>query len=258
MTINAFLLAAVAVVAATPPQAQTVQVTVPRANVRAEPSERAPILQQVTPKDQIEWRATDGDWFKVLLPPNPALGGARVEAYISKKVARLGPASATPAAPAAAMSDPVAAPMPKAATVFLGVGADGVVLSERTIDVSSSGNRDAWTIPADLDAVAASKAVSFDVSVPDGGPIARGTVTPVLVKLSDVRGNSAVLQVASLRGDRDWKADDIETTTTSTGPDVWHLVPDRALKPGRYAIVLRPTRSGIDAPRIVWPFEIRK
>jgi hypothetical protein len=138
------------------------------------------------------------------------------------------------------------------------VGADGLVLPERAVDVTASGNRDVWTVAADIDAVAASKAVSFDVSVPNGGPIAQGTVTPVLVKLSEVRGNSAALQVVSLRGDRDWKADDVETTTTSTGPDVWHLVPDRALKPGRYAIVLRPSTSGIDAPRIVWPFEARK
>ncbi len=70
-------------------QATLVKVTVPKANVRSEPSDKAPILQQVTPNDIIELREDMDGWFKVLLPPNPALGGARVEAYLSKKVAKI-------------------------------------------------------------------------------------------------------------------------------------------------------------------------
>jgi hypothetical protein len=77
------------VAAALVAQATLVKVTVPKANVRSEPSDKAPILQQVTPSDVIELREDMDGWFKVLLPPNPSLGGARVEAYISKKVAKL-------------------------------------------------------------------------------------------------------------------------------------------------------------------------
>src|SRR6478672_801664 len=93
-------LAVVLLVSAANAQSQMVRVTVPKANVRSEPNDKAPILQQATPNDQIEWRATEGDWFKVLMPPNPALGGARVEAYISKKVSKLQAAAPMPAAPA--------------------------------------------------------------------------------------------------------------------------------------------------------------
>jgi hypothetical protein len=246
-----------AVAAAAPPQTQTVQVTVPRANVRAEPSERAPILQQVTPKDQIEWRSTDGDWFRVLLPPNPALGGARVEAYISKKVSRLSAPAVAAASPSPTV-EPAAPVAAKAVTVFLGVGAGGVVLTERTASVAASGNRDVWTIDADVEAVAASAAASLDVSVTQPGPIDPGAVAPLLVKLSGVRGDAAVMQVGSTRADRDWKADEVGTTVTEMSPGVWHVVPDRALKAGAYAVVLRPTRDGTSAPKGVWAFQIRK
>src|SRR5262245_11424878 len=114
------VLLAVSVPAAQP---QLVKVSVPKANVRSEPSDKAPILQQVTPQDVIEYRETQGDWFKILLPPNPSLGGARVEAFISKKVAKLGPAPAPSAAPATPAA-PAAPPPPRidthALNVFLG------------------------------------------------------------------------------------------------------------------------------------------
>ncbi len=91
-TLAALLMMSLVAVAGVAAETAHVKVTVPKANVRSEPSEKAPILQQVTPDDVIELREELDGWFKVLLPPNPALGGARVEAYISKKVAKIVPA----------------------------------------------------------------------------------------------------------------------------------------------------------------------
>jgi hypothetical protein len=79
----------------------TVKVTVARANVRADASERAPVVTQVTLGTILTLKAIEGDWFRVQLPA--MAGGLRVEAYISKKVSAietLAPGAATPAATA--------------------------------------------------------------------------------------------------------------------------------------------------------------
>ena len=66
---------------------EKVRITVSRANVRSEPSEKAPVIAQVTRGTELECRGEDGGWFQVRLPFDPRLGGVRVEAYVSKKVA---------------------------------------------------------------------------------------------------------------------------------------------------------------------------
>ena len=85
-----------------------VRVTVPTANVRSQPSESAPIVDTVSWGKVLELKSEEGEWYFVSLPPDPRLSGARVQAYISKKVARLETgtppadvAAATPAVPSA-------------------------------------------------------------------------------------------------------------------------------------------------------------
>ena len=77
-------------------QEGAVRVTAPRANVRAEASETSPVLTQVNQGTLLFLIAVEGDWFHVRLAPDPRLANARVEAYISKKVAKLEPATTPP------------------------------------------------------------------------------------------------------------------------------------------------------------------
>jgi hypothetical protein len=102
----AWLLLLVALSTSISAQTQIVRITSLTANVRSEASEKAPILQQVKRGAVLELREAQAEWFKVLLPPMSALGGARVEAFVSKKVAKL------EAAPAGYVATP--APVPAA------------------------------------------------------------------------------------------------------------------------------------------------
>src|SRR5262245_29127062 len=112
------VLVAVALAMATPALAQTggsVRVTATRANVRAEPHEKAAVVSQVTSGTVLPLRAVEGDWYRVQLPADPRLGGVRVEAFISRKVAALVTGEAAggtkPAATTPAASAPAAPPV---------------------------------------------------------------------------------------------------------------------------------------------------
>jgi hypothetical protein len=102
-----------------------VRVTVPRANVRAEPSEQAPILTQVTAGSVFDVRGIEGDWFRIQL----IVSGVRLEAWISKKVSAL--VASAPSLPAVAarsaaaratVRPPASARFEDAARYGLGVG----------------------------------------------------------------------------------------------------------------------------------------
>jgi hypothetical protein len=84
----------------------SVKVTVPRANVRSEPKDTAPVLTQVTSGTVLTLIEIDGDWFHVQLPPDPRLGGVRVDAYISKKVSTVVSMAAPGATPAPSTTAP--------------------------------------------------------------------------------------------------------------------------------------------------------
>ena len=95
-----------------------VKVSVAKANVRAEPNEKAPVLTQVTLGTVIVLKAIEGDWYRVQLAPDPRLGGARVEAYLSKKVATIVKPGASASATASGSASPsAAAPAEPATTV---------------------------------------------------------------------------------------------------------------------------------------------
>lgn len=81
------------------PRAQSgdvVKVTVPRANVRSEPRDNAPVLLQAKSGDSLQLLGVEGEWYHVRLQ----LGAMRVDAYISKQVSTLvkAPPMPTPAA----------------------------------------------------------------------------------------------------------------------------------------------------------------
>ena len=110
----------------------SVKVTVPRANIRSEANDRAPVLTQVPSGTLLQLLSVEGDWFHVRVP----VGSLRIEAYISKKVAAL--ASAPAAAPAPAAASP--APAPAAAGSVDGMSV--AVESERDLDVGDAASRD--------------------------------------------------------------------------------------------------------------------
>lgn len=250
-------------------QSQMVKVTVPKANVRSEPSDKAPILQQATPSDQIEWRATDGDWFKVLLPPNPALGGARVEAYISKKVSKLEARAEMPTAvptdaPAAVADGALVGEpaVPKidthAANVFLGSIVDGTVLTPASVVIVPSGNRQAWTIQNSGDwKAAADKRPSLVVSIGDRAGFSAAGLAPSVVKLAASPPGVTGVVIGSTKGDKDWKSDEIPLEMTEGTVGVWNVKPVKDLKPGDYAIIMRPSDSTVLMPKIAWAFTVK-
>lgn len=261
-SIGRVLLALVALSAIVNAQAQVVRVTVPKANVRSEPNDKAPILQQATPKDQIEWRATEGDWFKVLLPPNPALGGARVEAYISKKVSKL---EAAPAMPVASTPAPVdAAPaVPKidthAANVFLGSIVDGALLKQESVSIGLSGNRLWWILPSSGDrSAAADRRPAFVVSIGDRAGFPADGLAPVIVKLATPPSDLSGQVIGSHKPDgKDWKLEQAAFDVTQGTVGVWNLKASKDLKPGDYAIIMRPSGSKALAPEIAWTFTVK-
>ncbi|HEY6359164.1 MAG TPA: SH3 domain-containing protein [Vicinamibacterales bacterium] len=90
------------------PEHGTVRVTVARANVRAEASETSKVLAQVTQGMELELLSVEGDWFYVRVP----VSGLRLDAYISKKVAKLAAPSPPPAPGPGRRGSPPAQPRP--------------------------------------------------------------------------------------------------------------------------------------------------
>jgi hypothetical protein len=246
-------------------QSQWVRVTVAKANVRSEPSDKAPILQQATPRDQIEWRATEGDWFKVLLPPNPGLGGARVEAYISKKVSKLEAAKAMPASAEATAGKPrepapPAAPAidTHAANVFLGTIVGGTLLPAMSAEIRPGGGREQWIVRPGADAVVSpNKRPSFVVSIGDRAGFSVEGLVPSLVKLSTLSGSTTDLVAGSTKGGKGWKSDEVSVELIETAAGVWNIKLSKDLKPGSYALVMTPSSPKDPMPEIAWAFTVK-
>lgn len=240
-------------------QSQMVKVTVPKANVRSEPSDKAPILQQVTPSDQITWRATEGDWFKVLLPPNPALGGARVEAYISKKVSKL---EAAPAMPVSAPAEPAPPAAPKAdmhlVNMLLGSGADSALVQEAPVQMLPAGNRQAWVVErADAWPAIDEKRPSFTLSIGDQAGFTRKDVAPGMVRLGPPPAGVTGLLVQTTKDGKDWKADFLGVIVDDATAGIIKFQPGKDLKPGDYAIILRMIKESRDVGVKAWAFTVK-
>jgi hypothetical protein len=262
---GAFFLAALSVSAVVLPisaahaQSQMVRVTVPKANVRSEPSDKAPILQQATANDQIEWRATEGDWFKVLMPPNPALGGARVEAYISKKVSKLETAAAMPLATPV---EPPPAAVPKAgmhlANMLLGSGSETKLVQETPVQMLPDGDRQAWVVErADNWPAIDEKRPSFTLSIGDQAGFTRKDVAPGMVRLGPAPAGSAGLLVQTTKDGKDWKGDFVGVFVDDATSGIIKFQPGRDLKPGDYAIILRMMKESRDVGVKAWAFTVK-
>lgn len=127
----------------------TVRVTAARANIRAEAKDTAPVLLQVTAKTILTLKAVEGEWFRIQVPPDPKLGGMRIEAYISKKVA----AVVTPVGPASAKAAEVVAPLPEPAGTRDGMSV-GIVRGN-TMTFLDSSDAKLRIVPAKTDSLRA-------------------------------------------------------------------------------------------------------
>jgi hypothetical protein len=256
---SAAIVVAALLVSAAHAQSQLVRVTVPKANVRSEPNDKAPILQQATPNDQIEWRATEGDWFKVLMPPNQALGGARIEAYISKKVSKL------QAAPAMPTSAPAEAPPPAApnadmhlVTMLLGSGADSKLVQETPVEMRPAGNRQAWVVERTGTWTAIDeKRPSFTLSIGDQAGFTRKDVAPGMVRLGPAPAGVAGLLVQTTKDGTDWKGDAVGVLVDDATRGIIKFQPGKDLRPGDYAIILRVITASMDAGVKAWAFTVK-
>ena len=116
-------------------EAGVVRVTAARATLRAEPSETAAAVDEVLAGAVFELASVEGDWFRVILPPDPRLKGARVHAYLSRKAASQ--AGGADASSALALSR---APQRNALATSVKVGVDAggptTWLSARSVEAS--------------------------------------------------------------------------------------------------------------------------
>jgi len=129
------------------PEHGTVRVTASKANIRSEASETSKVLAQVSQGLELELLSVEGDWFHVRVP----VSGLRVDAYISKKVARISKPSGTPAPPpasaAASGGSSSALPQPRASadrngmSVVMTVGDASTPLLPRALRVIQIGDK---------------------------------------------------------------------------------------------------------------------
>jgi len=125
------------------PERGTVRVTAARANIREEASETSKVLAQVSQGMELELVSVEGDWFHVRVP----VSGLRVNAYISKKVARISTASPASSAAAASGGSPSAPPLRSASadrsgmSVVMTTGDVSAPLLPRTLRVVQIGDK---------------------------------------------------------------------------------------------------------------------
>lgn len=94
----------------------------------------------------------------------------------------------------------------------------------------------------------------------DRAPFPAAGLAPSIVKLSTPTAGAAGHVVGSMKGDKDWKSENIPTEMTQATAGIWKLTPSKDLKPGDYAIVMRPANSRDQQaaqPEIVWPFTVK-
>lgn len=261
----------------------SVRVTASRANVRAEPNEKAAVVSQVTAGTVLELKGVDGDWFRVQLPP---MGSVRVEAYLSKKVATLvGPLSgATPPKPAAAPAAPVTPTSKDGMSVAMQEGGASVWLTPGSAELVRIAERGdslravaaampvgqpmapppagsgqityVWTVGAGAPArVLSESRPGFVVQFKDVPGVSPDDFSPAIVQLVGTPAGSRVLAAVRGRADHasrlalDWdvakdlKQEAVRATVEILERGVARIQPASPLTRGDYAIVLRPTGS---------------
>jgi hypothetical protein len=252
----------------------SVKITAVRANIRSEAKDTAPVLTQVTAGTDLVLKAIEGDWFRVQLPPDPRLGGARVEAFVSRKVARVVTAPtvtpavvAAPAEPRDAMS--VALKGASTTTFLTPEQARLRVTIERADSVRAlsgvltiedppppSGSVPvtfAWTVPgATSPNVAPDRRPTFVVQFKAVTGFDAADLVPTLLRLAPALSGVRIIAAVRAPADqasrttadwdvmRDLKQDAVRTLVQPAETGAVLVQPVANLEPGQYAIVLRP------------------
>ena len=231
--------------------AAQVKVTVPRANVRSEANDRAPVLTQLPAGTLVPLISVEGDWFKVRV----AVGSIRIEAYVSKKVATLA-SSPTPAAGATAAPAPTPAPTATSVdgmSVAVDVNGTSTWVTPHPAKVSRDGEAWTWVV----DGGAADRAIddrrpAFVVMFKDVPGVSPDDLAPVLVRLRSVASGGRLIAAARGSADlasrqtadwdlsRDLKQDVIRSESQVLERGATRIRPASDLPAGEYAIVLRP------------------
>jgi hypothetical protein len=250
-----------------------VKVTVPRANIRSEANDRAPVVTQVPSGTLLQLLSVEGDWFHVRVP----VGSIRIEAYISKKVAALTSAPGAPAAPTVAASTSA----PTSAGVVDGMSV-AVDLSG-TSKVSHDGQTWAWVVDGSAaDRVIDDRRPSFVVMYKDVPGVSPDDLAPALVRLAPAPSGGRLVAAArgsadlGSRAAADWdlskdlKQDVVRSESQLLERGAVKIHPAADLPAGQYAVVLRPSSkkklAGADvlsssgagrAFALAWDFAIR-
>ena len=227
----------------------SVKVTVPRANIRSEASDRAPIVTQVPSGTLLQLLSVDGDWYHVRVP----VGSIRIEAYISKKVATMAAASA-PAATAPPPAPSAPAGVVDGMSVAVDVNGTSTWVTPHPAKVSHDGQTWTWLV----DGIAADRVIddrrpAFVVVFKDVPGVSADDLAPVLVRVAPASSGGRL--VASARGSadlasraaadwdlsKDLKQDTVRSENQLLERGAVRLRPAGDLPPGQYAVVLRPS-----------------
>jgi hypothetical protein len=260
-------------------QTGSVRVTVRRANVRAEPSEKGPILTQATSGSLFPLIRVEGDWFRVLIP----VGTGRVEAYVSRRVsilvkeeaaatpARGTPPLARPDRPSETRDGMSVALHADSETIWLTPAATKVIRVPETDDsiatlaalmpaapppLPSAGAMRVtyvWTVDGRSAArVVEHRRPTLAVLFKDIPGVNPDDVTPAIVRLPPTAWGARVVTAVRGRADQasrtgaDWdvnremRQDLVRAETTVAERGAVRLRPAVDLSPGEYAVVIRP------------------
>lgn len=121
-----------------------------------------------------------------------------------------------------------------------------------------NGNRQAWTIQnAGGWSVGSDRRQALVVSIGDRAGFPPAGLAPSLVKLAPAAAGATGFVIGSTKGGKDWKSSDVALEMTEGASGVWNVKPTKDLKPGDYAIIMRPSNSNALMPEIAWAFTVK-
>lgn len=252
-TLGTIAVVAVAAVGLAAQDEASVKVTVPRANIRSEANDRAPVVTQVPSGTLLQLLSVEGDWFHVRVP----VGSIRIEAYISKKVAALATAPGAPAAtPAATTPTPAPVGVVDGMSVAVDLNGNSTWMTPHPAKVSRDGQAWTWVVDGSAaDRVFDNRRPSFVVVFKDVPGVSPDDLAPVLVRLTPVvsggrlvaaaRGSADLASRAAADWDlsKDLKQDVVRSESQPLERGAVKIRPAADLPAGQYAVVLRPSSS---------------
>ncbi|HKV99412.1 MAG TPA: SH3 domain-containing protein [Vicinamibacterales bacterium] len=250
-TLSAIAVAALVAVGLAAQDDASVKVTVPRANIRSEANDRAPVVTQVPSGTLLQLMAVEGDWFKVRV----SVGSIRIEAYISKKVSAIAKASGAPA-PAAPASAPTPTPVTTVDGMSVAVDVNGSTTWVTPHAAKATHDAQTWTWIVEgsaADRVLDVRRPAFVVMFKDVPGVSPDDLAPALIRLTP--SASGGRQVAIARGSadlasrtasdwdlsKDLKQDVVRSESQLLERGAVKIHPAGDLPAGQYAVVLRPS-----------------